>query len=129
MQFLKRALQVADKHVKPQYTPAIMAERQSLEQGIAEKKAKLETFRTQEVEFRALLVAAYASMAYEAERCKFKLETRQWKDGATLRSEYERVEEAIEAHTKCLEEITYLERSIEEDQGELDDAELWQGVR
>src|SRR3954468_17117462 len=130
---LQRVIQIVDRNTQPEqpspkpiFTVKAMLERSIVFEGIAEKKAKLETFRTQECEFRAILVATYASMAYEAERCRFKVETRDWKDGSTLQSEFERVEEALDAHTNCLEEISYLERSIEDDQGDLDDSALWE---
>lgn len=113
---------------QPKFTLKAQLERSLIHEEICQNKAKLETFRAQEAEFRAILVAAYGSMAYEAERMKFKLETGAWKDGATLQTEYERVEAALDAHCECLAEIDATQRRIADAQSELDDAELWVGV-
>lgn len=128
---IQKVIQVLDRQPqppKPQYSIKAQLERSLIFEGMAEKQAKLETFRTQEIEFRAMLAAAYGTLAYEAERARYKVETRDWKDGDSLATPIEHMQKALDAHTNCTQEITYLELSIADDQQELDDAQLWIGV-
>jgi len=114
---------------RPKYSLNAQLQRSLIHEEIQESKAKLETFRAQETEFSAVLAAAYASMAYEAERARFSIELRKWNDGTSLAAQHELIESALDAHTDCLQEIASLEAKIEDAQGELDDAELWLEVK
>ena len=119
---------IPDQAPEPKFTIMAQLERSVLFEAMEEKKAKLETFRAQETEFRAILVSAYAALAYEAEIAGHRTGTRQWEEGCTLQAEYERLNEALDAHTDCLHEIDYLERSIADDQQDLDNVSLWEQV-
>jgi len=113
----------------PQPPPSslqILAERQALRTEIEHDRAMLELLRVKEAELRAILVRELGHLAYSVSRAQFKIETREWADGNPgLDIDIERVQEAAETLTDCVDDIKHGETMIEDKLGDLDDEGLW----
>ena len=101
--------------------------RANLIAALNEEKAKLEQLRVKEELLRMALALKVELLAIDATRACFKIQTREWADGATgLDQRWEAMKNAETALTDCLKEIAYSGIQIADTQRTLDDAKLWE---
>jgi hypothetical protein len=111
----------------PPFSAKAAAERQAMRAEIAQQKVMLEGLRVREVELRAELVRELEKLAFAVKRAAFKISTRQWEDGnPALDFDIERMHQAAEALTDCVDDIAHTASMIEDQQNDLDDSALWQ---
>jgi hypothetical protein len=132
---LQRVIQIVDRNTQPEqpspkFTVTAMLQRSLLLEEIEESKAQLETLRAQEQELRGILANALGMAAYNAERAKFRIETRAWEllADSDFADAAEHVKEAADALRDAAREIASKASDIADDQNDLDDSALWEQV-
>jgi uncharacterized alpha-E superfamily protein len=132
---IQRVIQIVDRHSqpnqpRPKFTIKAQLQRSILFEQMEERKAQLETMRAQEQELRGILVNALSMAAYNAERARFRIETRSWEllTDSDFADAAEHVKEAADALRDAVREIAAKASDIADDQKDLDDAELWEQV-
>ena len=132
-QTIDRICGISELPPQPKYSVKAMLQRSRLQLSIEESQAKLETARALEAAYRGSLVALYASLAYHAERCRFRLEVRDWvqvpsEEIIALSKLGVQITEAEASHEEMVETIAELSKSIAENQREMDTTP-WQEVK
>lgn len=130
MNFIRRTLQIADKHVAPQYSITAMLQRSLIQEAIEENKAQLESMRIGENAMLAELLAALTCLKYSVDRTKSAVEsgTREF-NYTVIIDQADQVKRSADAVAYACREIAAKVSGIQDMQGELADAELWQGVQ